>query len=321
MKRKILLAIVAISILGVAGVAAVLAQGPKPHQPAVPSAGADRGFTYQGQLKKDGTPVNGPCSMTFSLWDAPSSGSIVGGGQLVPLVTVTNGIFTVLLNEGGQFGVTAFRGDARWLQADVKCGADLISTTLSRQPVKASPYALSLVPGAVIIGSVYPALTVRSTFTSANAIEAYAENGANAWGVLASGSGRGVVGESMDGHGIHGYSGGSGTGSAVYAEGNNNDAAPNAALTLDGGAFRVINTTVSPAFVWTVGVVTGTCSEMSHPLIDGIFNVILIVTPRQDTFTIPATDVWVFWIVGPKWELCSPTLATGMKYNILVISR
>jgi hypothetical protein len=318
MKHKLLMAMVVVSIIGVAGVAAVLAQGPKPHAPAVPSAAGGTGFTYQGQLKKNGLPVNTFCSMTFSLWDAASAGNQSGVGQLVDLVTVTNGIFTVLLNGGNQFGGAAFSGDARWLQPEVQCGADVVSTVLSRQPLLASPYALGLVPGAVISGTVYPALTVRTTFGSGNGLEAYAESGPNGWAVLGQGSGIGVLGLSQDGAGVHGESGGAGTG--VSAVGNNNGSAPNTALTLSGGAFRVISTTVSPAFVWTPVVIYGNCSQINNPLTDGRPDAILLVTPHQVTIIVPATDIRVLFD-SRQWNICSPSLAADMYYNILVINR
>ena len=35
-------------------------------------------FTYQGQLKENGSPANGSYSLTFALWDAASGGSQIG---------------------------------------------------------------------------------------------------------------------------------------------------------------------------------------------------------------------------------------------------
>jgi hypothetical protein len=115
-----------------------------------PEAGLGTGFTYQGQLKKNGAPVNASCDVTFSLWDAagsgspPTGGNPIGGDQTVNGVTVSNGLFTVTLNEAGQFGANAFNGEARWLQTSVTCPGDSGATTLSpRQPVTPAPYALA----------------------------------------------------------------------------------------------------------------------------------------------------------------------------------
>jgi hypothetical protein len=100
------------------------------------------GFTYQGQLNQNGAPVNGNVNLRFSLHDAATVGNQVGASQVLT-VTVTNGLFTALLNGSGEFGANAFNGDARWLQIEV-CNnpACSSSTTLSpRQSLTAAPYA------------------------------------------------------------------------------------------------------------------------------------------------------------------------------------
>lgn len=105
----------------------------------VPEAQLGTGFTYQGQLKKNGAPVNVSCNFTFSLWDAagsdspPTGGNQIGGDQTVNGVAVSNGLFTVTLN-----------GEARWLQTSVTCPGDSGASTLSpRQPITPAPYALA----------------------------------------------------------------------------------------------------------------------------------------------------------------------------------
>ncbi len=87
--------------------------------------------------------------MQFSLWDAagsstpPMGGAQIGITQELP-VTVTNGLFTAVLNSGSEFGGNAFTGEARWLQIAVRCPARSGEyTTLSpRQAVTPAPYAL-----------------------------------------------------------------------------------------------------------------------------------------------------------------------------------
>jgi hypothetical protein len=109
------------------------------------------GFTYQGQLNQSGSPVSGTAHLRFSLWDEagsgvpPVGGNQIGASQLLANVPVTGGLFTVQLNGGGQFGPSAFNGDARWLQievcADPGCGGT--PTVLSpRQPLTGTPYSL-----------------------------------------------------------------------------------------------------------------------------------------------------------------------------------
>ncbi len=101
-------------------------------------------FTYQGRLTDAGGPVNAACDFQFSLFDAVGSGSQVGNTQTTPNVTVNGGLFTAQLNGGGEFGPTAFTGEARWLQIAARCPAGSGNFTLfdPRQPLTAAPYAL-----------------------------------------------------------------------------------------------------------------------------------------------------------------------------------
>jgi hypothetical protein len=102
------------------------------------------GFTYQGQLKQGGSAVNATCDFQFSLHDDASAGAQVGSTHTLGGVDVVNGLFTVTLNSGGEFGGSAFDGDARWLQVAVRCPAGSGSyTTLSpRQALTPAPYTL-----------------------------------------------------------------------------------------------------------------------------------------------------------------------------------
>ncbi len=115
-----------------------------------PQTTAGTGFTYQGSLNDGASPANGQYDFTFTLFDALAAGNQVG--TIVPMLnhTVTNGLFTVTLD----FGTTAFQGDARWLQIAVRpTGGGSYTTLAPRQALTATPYAMSLVPGAVINGA------------------------------------------------------------------------------------------------------------------------------------------------------------------------
>ena len=78
-------------------------------------------------------------TLTFTLYDAVSSGSLVGG-PLTNAVAVSNGLFTVTLD----FGAGVFTGADRWLEIGVRTnGAASDFTSLDpRQPVMPTPYAL-----------------------------------------------------------------------------------------------------------------------------------------------------------------------------------
>jgi hypothetical protein len=237
--------IVSVLLLWLTGEAA--AQGPGPQPPVKPIAintdgVASQGgqaaplglqsqigtaFTYQGQLKKGVTPVTANCSMDFRLYDQPSGGSQVGG-PLILTVPVNNSLFTLPLD----FGSAAFTGDARWLGIQVLCPGDSAYTDLGRQAITAVPYALSLLPGAVISGSINngPVLQLYNTDASTSggyAISAinysgntwrpaiYGENKGASAGVFGSSSGgNAVVGwsQSNTSSGVYGYNAGSGYG-------------------------------------------------------------------------------------------------------------
>ncbi|MFO0839540.1 MAG: hypothetical protein U1D55_13570 [Phycisphaerae bacterium] len=124
-------------------------------------------FAYQGRLVQSGAPVTGSVDMIFTLWNDPVlavpanqvGGAIAfdGVGANPPRVSVTSGLFTVLLNQSGQFGSTAFDGNARWLQIQVRFPAGVGGyTTLSpRQQLTGAPYALySTAPWAPVTNGV-----------------------------------------------------------------------------------------------------------------------------------------------------------------------
>ncbi len=129
--RQLGLAFVALATLG--GSAARPAQ----------SAPVGTAFTYQGQLQTSGELANGTCDFQFALYDAAAGGTQLGNTQTRAATGVTDGLFAVELNEGGQFSPNAFAGEQRWLQIGVRCPAGSGSyTTLSpRQELTATPYA------------------------------------------------------------------------------------------------------------------------------------------------------------------------------------
>jgi len=72
-------------------------------------------FTYQGQLKQAGVPVDGQANLLFGLYDAETDGTLIDD-FVAPLVEVVDGLFTVQLD----FDAGVFDGSALWLEVVVE---------------------------------------------------------------------------------------------------------------------------------------------------------------------------------------------------------
>lgn len=191
-----------------------------------PLAPMGSGFTYQGRLVISGSPASGDYDFTFSLFDAATGGNQIGSTVTMFTQTLSIGTFTVALD----FGSSVFRGDARWLQIGVRPSGSPTFTILSpRQALTASPYALSLEPGAVINGAMgAPLLSANNgsghglygsstgsgsagvfgTSTSAYGVQgdSLAANGRGVYGRAFGTGGYGVYGTSTGGSGVWGDS-------------------------------------------------------------------------------------------------------------------
>jgi len=188
------------------------AQESNPQEPALSAASTGTGFTYQGSLTDVGSPATGDYDFEFKLYDTVDGVSQVGSTVTVGDVAVSDGLFTVELD----FGSSAFTGAARWLEIGVRAGSSSggYTTLTPRQPLTATPYALSLRPGAQVIGNtgLVPALTVKNTNSIAGFGLAGTTDGntagAGVFGTATSSSGEihGVWGESASssGYGVYG---------------------------------------------------------------------------------------------------------------------
>ena len=105
------------------------------------------GFSYQGTLTEGGVPVNGVRQMEFKLFDAASVGTQVGG-TLTQNVTVSKGQFSTILT----WGSGEIDGRALWLAVQARDSGG-IWRDLGRRQILAVPYAMSLMPGAQVIGT------------------------------------------------------------------------------------------------------------------------------------------------------------------------
>lgn len=117
-------------------------------------------FTYQGNLSDGGKPANGGYDLAFTIFNAPTNGTIIGGGITNLATGVTNGLFIATLDFGG--GV--FTGPARWLQIGVRTnGSTGPFVMLSpRQALTPAPYAVT----AATIGGTVPASQLTGTLSS-----------------------------------------------------------------------------------------------------------------------------------------------------------
>ncbi len=101
-------------------------------------------FSYQGQLNVGGSIANGTYQFTFTLYDAPSGGSVIG----VPIpqaIQVINGLFTTDLDYG-----QIFNGAQYWLEIKVGTTVPTEQALSARQIIAAVPvaqYALNGNPG------------------------------------------------------------------------------------------------------------------------------------------------------------------------------
>ncbi len=128
MFRKVVVLSIGIVAAVLLGVVAATAQGPKPNSPRAATGTA---FTYQGQLKQNGAPVNGSINLTFKLYGGSTGGAPLG--TVSQAVNAANGLFTTELDFGN-----VFDGSERWL--GISIGSDPELTP--RQQLTAVPYAL-----------------------------------------------------------------------------------------------------------------------------------------------------------------------------------
>ena len=218
--KRILISVLAVALLLALTVGLTDAQGSGPQgDVSVQAASVGTAFTYQGRLTDGGSPANGEYDFKFKLYD--SGGAQVGSMVPKENTTVTDGLFTVELDFGsGAF----FNGDARYLEIGVRPGYSGVDFTIltPRQALTPAPYALSLRPGASVVGAiagdniVYAKNTATSGGGTGVAGEATATSG-NTFGVRGlnrSASGTGVYGwagsstSGTDGrpYGVYGYS-------------------------------------------------------------------------------------------------------------------
>ncbi|MEZ6244060.1 MAG: hypothetical protein R3B57_13580 [Phycisphaerales bacterium] len=121
--------------MGLLMIAVLLAVAARTH------AQTDTAFTYQGELRKSGEPVNGTADLRFQLYI--TGGGSIGLPQTLTNVPVTDGRFSVELD----FGATAFNlflGVPRELAIEVRspAGVGTYTALTPRQQVSRAPYSI-----------------------------------------------------------------------------------------------------------------------------------------------------------------------------------
>jgi lysophospholipase L1-like esterase len=162
----------------------------------IPLAAAQgTGFTYQGRLYNGGNAAYGLYDFRFKLAADPLATSYAGSPILTNSVSLTDGLFTVVLD----FGTGIFSGSNYWLEVGVRTNGEANFTVLTPlQPVMPVPYAVfagaasnlsGTLPAAQLSGAV-PAANLGGVYTNAvvfsNASGNFSGNGGGLAGVTAS---------------------------------------------------------------------------------------------------------------------------------------
>ncbi len=213
-KALIVAAAIALLVLLLVATSVMASRSESPSlSPGVPGM-----INYQGRLTDaSGALSTGVYTMTFSLYDASTEGTLMWGPEMQS-VTLTDGLFNVLLGSVNPLDASDFTG-ATYLELEVD--GEVLSP---RQQIVSVAYAFiadTLQPGATISGnSSSPMLTVQNS-GSGHGLYAIASSGNQAVYGENTGSGVGVRGVSNSGYA--GVSGGSNSGYGVMGLSTTND--------------------------------------------------------------------------------------------------
>jgi hypothetical protein len=208
MNRKRLTITLMVLLTVLLGVGGTMAEDPEPAGEVSITAAVSSRISYQGVLKDAGSPVTGSRDMTFRLYSDDGCTTQMGGDITKPGVSVADGLFTVELDVNHD----DLNGQGLWLEVEVGV------TAVVCQEILPVPYALSLRPGASIIGEEAgsPVLLVENSSTAhdSRAIRGYASA---ATGFTASVNGR-TDSSSTGAKGVWGYAAGGGQTYGVHGE-------------------------------------------------------------------------------------------------------
>jgi hypothetical protein len=251
-RRWFSVAVLLLSFLLMVLVAKLVAATSYAQEDALQAAPLGTEFTYQGQLKSNGTPYTGTCDLRFYLWDSLSGGAQIGAPQTKSNVNLADGHFTVQLD----FGSGVFQGNDRWLAAEVRCpaGAGVYTALSPRKPLTPTPYALAL-----------PGLWTQPNATSPNLIGGFSGNTimAGVEGATIGGGGRsGATNQVTDVYSTIG-------GGANNQAGNKGGSSWDAQFSTVGGGDR---NTASGEYATVGGGSTNTASQLDSTVAGGSHN-------------------------------------------------
>ncbi len=107
--------------------------------PPLTSRAQGTAFTYQGRVADNGTNYTGSAEFQATLWSVSGGGTaLASNSPLQVIVSVTNGLFVLPLDFGANFP-----GANRWLQLEVRTVVGPFTTLMPRQPLTATPYAIT----------------------------------------------------------------------------------------------------------------------------------------------------------------------------------
>jgi hypothetical protein len=123
-------------------------------------------FTYQGVLNNGSNAVTGDYDFRFRIYNAGSA--VVAGPVTNAPVSVTNGLFTVLLN----FNTNVFDGSLRTLEIGVRAYGDTNAYTVlsPRQALTAVPYAIQALNASNAVALTAPLSATNLTGTIPNTL-------------------------------------------------------------------------------------------------------------------------------------------------------
>ncbi len=169
----------------------------------VQAAAIGTAFTYQGRLDRDNEPVSDECDFQFRLYDAEIDGNQIGATVPIDALQIEDGLFTVLLD----FGVSAFVGEARWIEIGVRCPSGLgrFVTLEPRQELTPTPHAVYASEAATATDLELP---YEGETTAANCGFSIVNDSNSLWssaicGTTLGSTGRGVVGVAKSETGIN----------------------------------------------------------------------------------------------------------------------